>query len=215
MEPYLYGNLLDGVITEIKRCLFIAFHRIPCYIDVMDKFEELLNRYRNLVRLAEKTVRIGWIDGNGTARKALQNLKKRKRTGNPTPSIKAPVSNALIARTLNYGREEGVTAEGRHYPKIVARPFMTYAREGFDRIKFRILARYVPRILSGKMTVDQLADAFGKFYMDEVTRAIRDSEKYQGISEKTLMARRHHGNSSAIPLIDTHQLIDSVSFEVK
>lgn len=178
-------------------------------------FEDLMAKFKVLEELANKQVRVGWIDGNGTARKAYDNMVSRKKTGNPTPSLKAPVSNALIARTLNYGREAGVTAEGRHYPEIPARPFMTVANEGFEKIKDRILKRYVPMVISGKMTVDQLANEFGKWYMDEVTKAIRDSSKYQVLSEKTLEARRHHGRPSSVPLIDTHQLIDSVSFEVK
>lgn len=178
-------------------------------------YEDLMAKFKVLEELATMQVRVGWIDGNGTARKAYENMVSRKKTGKPTPSLKAPVSNALIARTLNYGREAGVTAEGRRYPEIPARPFMTVAMEKFEKERERILARYVPKVVSGKMTVRQLATAIGSFYKDKVTEAIRDSEKYQGLSEKTLAARRHNGRPSAVPLIDTHQLIDSVSFEVK
>ncbi|SHL03785.1 hypothetical protein [Fibrobacter sp. UWH4] len=182
---------------------------------MMTKTEELVEKFKALEDLAKKKILVGWIDGNNTARIAYENLQSRKKTGKATPAIKAPASNALIARTLNYGRQEGTTAEGRHYPEIVARPFMKYAEENFRKIYKRILARNVPLVLAGKMDVDTLANAIGTFYRDEVTRAIRDSSKYPAVSEKTLKARRRHGSTSAVPLIDTHQLVDSVSFEVR
>ena len=98
---------------------------------------------------------------------------------------------------------------------MIARPFMKYAEEGFNKIRKRILARNIPLILSGKMTPEEFLKFIGKAYMDEVTRAIHDSSKYPSVSEKTIKARRRHGSTSAVPLIDTHQLVDSVSFEVR
>lgn len=165
--------------------------------------------------IGSSKVLVGWIDKNGSARKAYKNLQLRKKTGQPTPALGIEPSNALIARTLNYGRLEGVTAEGRHYPEIPARPFMTFAKEGFDKVKGRIFASYMPFVLSGKMSVDQFLAAIGKLYADEVTKAMRDSDKYHILSDRTIAARRYRGNGSPVPLIDTHQLIDSVSFEVK
>lgn len=175
--------------------------------------------YKRIMELKEAVdsseVLVGWIDRNGSARKAYENMQTRQRTGKPTPSLKIPPSNALIARTLNYGRLEGVTAEGRHYPEIPARPFMDVARENFDKVKDRIFRRYIPQLIAGTMSVDQFLAAIGSFYMDQVKVAMRDSSKYQELSQKTKDARRHRGNGDPIPLIDTHQLIDSVSFEVK
>lgn len=181
----------------------------------MDNYEQLLSRFRKLAELESKQIRVGWIDGNNTARKAYENLQKRKKTGKPTKAIKAPASNALIARTLNYGRKEGTTAEGRSYPEIVARPFMKFAEENFRKIYGRILSRYTPLVLSGRLNPEKLAEIIAIAYRDEITKAIRDSSKYPSPSAKTLKARRRHGSMSAVPLIDTHQLVDSVSFEVK
>lgn len=178
-------------------------------------YEDLLAKYNVVDALENMTVRVGWVDGNGSARKAYENMQTRKKTGKPTKSLGIQPSNALIARTLNYGREPGSTANGRAYGRIIARPFMTYAKERFEKQKEKILAKYVPMVISGKMAVYQLAEAIGAFYKDAVTEAIRDSSKYPAVSERTLRARRRHGSSSSVPLIDTHQLIDSVSFEVK
>lgn len=182
----------------------------------MDKYEKLIDRFRNIAELEQHKVLVGWIDGNNTARVAYENLQSgKKKSKKATASTSMPPSNALIARTLNYGRQPGQTATGRKYPEIPARPFMKFAKEGFEKLRDKIIARNVPLLLSGKMTCDQFLKFIGKAYADEVTMAIRDSSKYPPVSEATLRARRRHGSSSAVPLIDTHQLVDSVSFEVK
>lgn len=177
----------------------------------MDKYDQLMRKFRKLCRIQSRRVLVGWIDGNNTARTAYENLQAGKK--NSSPSL--PPSNALIARTLNYGRKEGTTATGRHYPEIISRPFMKYAEEGFKKIRSAIYTRCIPLILSGKMSTEEFLKFIGKAYADEVTRAIRDSSKYPPVSEKTLAARRRRGSTSVVPLIDTHQLVDSVSFEVR
>lgn len=179
----------------------------------MDKYDQLMRKFRRLARIQSRRVLVGWIDGNNTARIAYENLQSGNKKKSSSPS--QPPSNALIARTLNYGRQEGTTASGKHYPEIIARPFMKYAEEGFSKIRRSIMARNIPLILSGKMTPEQFLKFVGKAYADEVTRAIRDSSKYPKVSESTLAARRRRGSTSAVPLIDTHQLVDSVSFEVR
>lgn len=181
----------------------------------MDKYERLISKFRKLAELERFTVLVGWIDGNNTARIAYENLQSVKKSGKPAKSPGLPPSNALIARTLNYGRLAGTTAQGRKYPEIPARPFMKFAKEGFDAIREKIIARNVPLVLAGKMSVERFAKFIGAAYKDEVTRAIRDSSRYPSPSDATIKARRRHGSSSSVPLIDTHQLVDSVSFEVK
>ena len=179
----------------------------------MDKYEQLIEKFRKLAEIQSRRVLVGWIDGNNTARIAYENLQSGNKKKATSPSL--PPSNALIARTLNYGRKEGTTASGRHYPEMISRPFMKFAEEGFNKIRRSILARNIPLVLSGKMTAEQFLKFIGKAYADEVTKAIRDSSKYPPVSEKTLKARRRRGSTSAVPLIDTHQLVDSVSFEVR
>ncbi|MBP5447563.1 MAG: hypothetical protein J6X95_05615, partial [Treponema sp.] len=80
-------------------------------------------------RAFEGSIKIGWIDGNGSGEKANENRLFREATGQPTNALGVPYSLAGIARTLNFGREAGVTAEGRKYTAIPARPFITFAMD--------------------------------------------------------------------------------------
>lgn len=181
----------------------------------MTTFEELKKKFETLNNLSEKTIISGWIDGNGTARKAKENLVYRNKTGKLTPSLKAPASNALIARTLNYGRKEGTTAEGVHYPEIPKRPFLRIAMEKYRALAPKIEQKYIPRIISGQASIEMLCLELGNRLKDCITQAMRESDKYEPLHESTLEARRKQGRPSSIPLIDTHQLIDSVSLEIK
>ena len=178
-------------------------------------FEGLRKRFDALKKLNEKTILSGWIDGNGTARKAKENLDYRKKTGQLTPALREPASNSLIARTLNYGRKEGTTLEGVHYPEIPARPFLRFAMERFRTIMPKLERKYLPQIINGEMTVQTMCEELGMRLKDCITLAMRDSEKYEPLHDATVQARIRQGRPSATPLIDTHQLIDSVTFEVK
>lgn len=161
-----------------------------------------------------ETVRIvaGWIDANGSARTAFANLRLREATGNPTPAIRDPATQALIARTLNYGRLAGVTAEGRKYPAIPARPFMEVAKEKFSAVYPKLAKKYLPQVLAGAISVEAFAKLVAVRVKDSIIEAMRDSGRYQPLSPATLKARRHGGST---PLIDTGSLINSVSFEVR
>lgn len=181
----------------------------------MTTFEELHRKFDALKRINERKILSGWIDGNGTARKAKENLDYRKKTGNLTPSLKQPASNALIARTLNYGRKAGVTAEGVHYCEIPARPFLRFAMERYRAMMPKIEQKYIPLVLAGRMSVETLCLELANRLKDCITEAMRDSMKYEPLHDATIDARIRAGRPSAVPLIDTHQLIDSVSLEVK
>ena len=65
------------------------------------------------------------------------------------------------------------------------------------------------------MTVQTMCEELGMRLKDCITLAMRDSEKYEPLRDATVQARIRQGRPSATPLIDTHQLIDSVTFEVK
>lgn len=154
---------------------------------------------------------VGWVDGNKTADQAYQNLRRKKKTGKNQPSLKKPVSLALIGRTLNYGREPGVTAEGVRYGRIPARPFMKVAVDIAAKKFPRILKKYVPMLTSGIMTREEFKTYVGERLRDCVVEAMRKSEAYTPLAPSTIKARRKH---SSVPLIDTGTLIKSVSFEV-
>lgn len=152
---------------------------------------------------------VGWIDGNGTAQTAYAHLQAKAATGDDQPALGKPVSVALIARTLNFGREPGVTAEGRRYGRIPPRPFMTFAAEIWEREFPKILKRYIPAVLSGGMTVDALLNVIGERARNAVQKAIREG-KYAPLSPKTIAAK-----GSSVPLIDTGRMVDSVTFEIR
>lgn len=163
-----------------------------------------------LREIAAGRILVGWPDGNKTAVYADRARKYRKRTGNKTPSIKKPVSLALIARTLNYGREAGQTLEGRNYCAIPPRPFMDLAVENLNKALPAILRQDLPRLLSGKMTGRAFMVKIGQRAVDEVKTAMHDGD-WQELSEVTKKLRRHGGYQ---PLIDTGTLKNSVSFEL-
>lgn len=172
--------------------------------------EAALSRMRETLRRLERIeISVGWIDGNGSASVALGNLLFRRATGEATPASRLPATQALIARTLNYGREAGVTAEGRRYPAIPARPFMSVAREIFARKFPKIRAKLLPRVLSGRMSVEAFAEQVAIRMKDAVVEAIRTGT-YAPLSPATV-ARK----GSAVPLIDTGATVNSVTFEVR
>ena len=154
---------------------------------------------------------VGWVDGNKTAEQAYQNLRRKKKTGKNQPSLKKSVSLALIGRTLNYGREPGVTAEGVRYGRIPARPFMKVAVDIAAKRFPKILQRSVPMLMSGMMTRESFKTYVGQRLRDCVVDAMKKSEAYTPLAPSTIKARRKH---SDVPLIDTGTLLSSVSFEV-
>lgn len=177
-------------------------------------------------RAFEGSIKIGWIDGNGSGEKANENRLFREATGQPTNALGVPYSLAGIARTLNFGREAGVTAEGRKYPAIPARPFMTLA---MDQIKndLPLLLKYDPKarehiknIMQGKGDPDALKKYLGALFVGTVKRAMRgEFGQFVPLSPKTIEQRRKpHGkkaaNGNPQPLIDTGHLINSVTFEI-
>lgn len=172
-------------------------------IPIVAKIKELEDAFSSAY------VVVGWIDGNGTAQTAYARLQAKAATGEDQPSLKKPVSLALIARTLNFGREPGITAEGRRYGRIPPRPFMAFAAEIWDREFPKILKRYFPDVLLGRMPVDGLFAVIGERARNAVQKAIREG-KYAPLSPKTIAAK-----GSSVPLIDTGRMVDSVTFEIR
>lgn len=170
----------------------------------------IVRRLRELeTALNSSTVVVGWIDGNGSAQVAYAHLQQKKSTGRNQPAVGMPVSLSLIARTLNYGREEGTTEGGVHYPKIPARPFMTFAAEIWDREFPKILKAYFPHVMKGAMSVDMMLKYIGERAREAVQKAIREGE-YEPLAASTVERK-----GSSVPLIDTGRLVNSVTFEIR
>ena len=178
------------------------------------KLKDILHRMKELSSMQAVA---GWVDGNGSADCAFSDMLVRKYTGETTDSLTVPASDALIARTLNYGREPGVTSSGRHYARIPARPFMTVAMERFNHRKKVLVKRHVPQVLRGEISAEHFYKIIGEQLMSCIQEAMRDSDQYQPLSEATKAARRHRKppSESPKPLIDTARLIGNVTFEVR
>lgn len=159
--------------------------------------------------LSSSVIAVGWIDGNGTARKAYANLMKKMETGKDQKALGKPASLALIARTLNYGRQAGTTAEGRSYPEIPARPFMKFAMEIWEREFPKILERLTPAYLRGTYSVDDVLKTLGERARNAVQKAIREGD-YAPLSPRTIAAK-----GSSTPLIDNGTMVYSVTFEIR
>ena len=154
---------------------------------------------------------VGWPDGNKTAvYYAAQKNGKNMKNGKSIPAGK-PVSLAMVARTLNYGREAGCTVSGHRYPAIPPRPFMDLASANFAKKADAILRRLLPRYISGQMTARQLFEFLGQKGVDEIKDSMRNGQ-WVALSPYTIANRRHGGDK---PLIDTSTLVNSVSFEIR
>lgn len=172
-------------------------------IPVLKRIRELDNA------LSSSVIVVGWIDGNGTAEKAYSNLLKKMETGKDQKALGKPASLALIARTLNYGRLAGTTAEGRSYPEIPARPFMKFAMEIWEREFQKILGRLTPAYLRGIYSVNDVLKTLGERARNAVQKAIREGD-YAPLSPRTIAAK-----GSSTPLIDTGRMVNSVTFEIR
>ncbi len=155
-----------------------------------------------LDKLGKMSLRVGWPDGNLTAEQAYGSLKRKKATGRDQPALGRPVSLALIARTLNYGREPGRTLGGVAYGRIPPRPFMELAKKRVGEKAGEILAAYLPEVLSGRMTERRLMVRLGEMAAGEVKRAMTEG-KWEPLKYR-----------KGTPLVDTGRLRSSVSFEI-
>lgn len=159
--------------------------------------------------LLSSVVVVGWIDGSGALQTAQANLKVREMTGKQTKASAKPVSRALIAATLNYGRAAGTTLGGRSYPEIPARQFMKFAAEMWEREFPKVLKKFLPSVLGGTMSIDEFLTEIGKRARDAVKKAISDGD-YAPLAPSTIAAK-----GSSTPLIDTGTMMRSVTFEVR
>lgn len=155
---------------------------------------------------------VGWPDANKTA-VYYERQKKGgyKEGGGKSVPAGRPVSLAMIARTLHYGREAGCTVSGHRYPAIPPRPFMDLAAANFAKKAPAILRKLLPKYLSGQMGARQVFEFLGQKGADEIKEAMRNGP-WVALSEYTKANRRHGGDR---PLIDSGTLLNSVSFEIR
>lgn len=159
--------------------------------------------------LSTSYIAVGWIDDNGSLQTARANMRFREITGRRTNVIGKQPSQALIAATMNYGRQPGTTLDGHSYGPIPARPFMTFAQEIWKETLPKVLERFVPMVLRGTMTIDALLSRLGEAAKNSVQQAIMEGN-YVPLSPKTVAAK-----GSDKPLFDTGTMVGSVTYEVR
>lgn len=156
-----------------------------------------------LRELQARKVRIGWAAGDM----------------HPSDDGKTPVSLATIARTVNFGRPEGVTATGVRYPAIPPRNFMQLTMQrNSDELKSLVNNLFVA-LQSGKINAEQFLKMCGVFWVSKIRETMEDSPAFVALSDATIKARkkRHPGMDelqASRPLLETRTLQRSLAAKV-
>jgi hypothetical protein len=167
----------------------------------MDRLRKLKG---DLEYLNQHTAKIGWVD-SAKVHKAEDGA--------------APVTLAMIARTLNYGRQAGVAGSGRKYPAIPARPFMELTFQKHKAALDKNINRLFGMLVSGKNTGHGLVLQAAEFWKSKIRATMLDSSLYEPLSTKTVENRKRRNRSlrskqANKPLVDTGALIGSLDVEV-
>lgn len=106
--------------------------------------------------------------------------------------------------------EFGVPA-GPKNAEIPARPFMAKTFDkNTEQLKNRVEIEQ-RAIIMGKRTPQVALQLIGLFWQAEIQKQMRISSDYEELADSTVARRRNKSNK---PLIDSGQLIDSISFQV-
>lgn len=155
--------------------------------------------------LNSHTVKVGWVDPT-----------EMHKPANPKEQ---PRSMAMVARTLNYGREAGTTSNGKRYPAIPARPFMDLTfRKNRRKLEETVNGLY-SMLANGKTTGKKLVTIAAEFWMGKIRDTMDNSAQFIALSPATIAARKRRNRSlrsisADKPLIDTGALKESIDFEV-
>lgn len=176
---------------------------------IQDYLIELRKAKRDLVNLSKTVISVGWVDGSKAHQKALSSLNAKNKKGEA--KFKHDTSLALIAATLNYGRDAKSGKGG--YPAIPARPFMdVLVNDHSDKIR-NIFSLCMNDLVTGKITLQAAKDKIGVVALGQLRVAMGDSSKYEKLSPATL--RRRVNKEGAKPLIDTGTLRNSSDYFIK
>ena len=169
--------------------------------------ERIRAQKRAAHRLDRTTVDVGWIDGAMTL-------------DNKTPF-------AVIARTLCYGREEGMTSKGWKYPAIPARNFVkAYEKFGYEKKALPVASRCLADIFRNgseyKADMAKQLAPFGAKAEGQLKLAIL-KEDYAKNSPATIAswAKRHQGTKKGFgagnkkELVDTGAMVEHITYGVE
>lgn len=172
-------------------------------VRVSSNRESLSRLLLELRELQSRKVFIGWAAGDM----------------HPGDDGKMPVSLAQIARTVNFGRPEGVTATGVRYPAIPPRNFMQLTMQRHsDELKSLINNLFVA-LHSGKINSEQFVKMCGVFWVSKIRETMEDSPAFRELRKTTIQARkrRHPGMDelqASRPLLETRTLQRSLASKV-
>ncbi len=156
--------------------------------------------------LRDTVIKVGWVDTN-------KKHKTKKSKTQETPAVKGDISLVELAKTLNFGRAQGVTSTGHKYPAIPARPFMKNCIDnhlGPVRKLVQIMARDMLDRKKAPLDSREQLEKIGLMCKGALQRSIKDSNEYAPNSPRTVRAK-----GSARPLIDTGLLLNSIDYEIK
>ena len=110
---------------------------------------------------------------------------------------------AYVATVQEFG-------SGRIPPRSFMRSTISEQREAWQAT----LAQGSRRVLAGKLTADQVLDAFGQSVAGQIKEKIA-SIMAPGLADSTIAARLRRNNTSTKPLVNTGYMISSVDSKVE
>ena len=146
------------------------------------------------------SVFVGWLQSSGVYKPKVVD-EKRKSHGPPAPP-KNPITVAQIAAIHEFGSSDG---------KIPQRSMLGATIDEKDMALRLLVGRLLAKVADGEMKQNQALGILGQQVVDWVR-----SRMVKGIKPALSAATiRRKGAGKSTPLIDTGQLLGSVSFEVR
>lgn len=149
-------------------------------------------------------------DNTNIVLKAIQDMaKKHVLIGIPSAN-NSRNDGAITNASIGYINEFGSTANN-----IPPRPFLQPGVKKVSTQCAEVLKRSAQNILDGKDSIERGLNVVGTIARDSVKKTIVASEGFSPLAEKTLAQRARKGFKGTKPLIQTGQLINSITYVVR
>jgi len=126
----------------------------------------------------------------------------------PLEDQKVYVNNATLAF---------IHTNGSPADNIPSRPFLVPGIEKAQEKNIKLMKKGMLRALTNRRAVDETLNAVGLNSQSAVKAYMRDSSHFQPLSERTIKSRldRKHPHKGTKPLIDTTQLLNSITYVIR
>ena len=143
-----------------------------------------------------------------TRKNVFVGVPKEDAPRKPKEGEKVHVNNATLAF---------IHTNGSPADNIPARPFLVPGIEKGQEKNIKIMKKGMLRALTNRRAVDETLNAVGLNSQSAVKSYMRDSSNFAPLREKTIEARlsRKHPHKGTKPLIDTAQLMNSISYVIR